>query len=157
MCAICSGLNSLILTCYLSKELLDDLLNNLRGTITIFFIFYLDFPKLINVSHDSCDVLITLCTFSIMLKTLSFIISSPLYLAQLAHIRNMTCRHTCFAAVMKIYLQTVIGYTHQYCSKWLEKICFKCYILLNCYLTQFYNTIVMNSFKINLVLCTCIL
>lgn len=86
MCAICSGLNSLIFTCYLSKVLLDDLLNNLRGTITFFvLIFYLGFPKLINVSLDSCDVLITLCTFSIMLKTLSFIMSSPLHLAQLKH------------------------------------------------------------------------
>lgn len=161
MCAICSRLNSLIFTCYLSIELLDDLLNNLRWTIKFFvLIFYLGFPKLINVSLDSCDVLIT-CNFSIMLKTLSFIMSSPLHLAQLAHIRNMTCRHltqhTCFAAVMKIYLQTVIGYIHQSCSKWLEKTCFKCYIPLNCYLTQFYNMIVMNSFKINLVLCTCIL
>lgn len=122
MCAICSGLNSLIFTCYLSKELLDDLLNNLRGTITFFvLIFHLGFPKLINVSLDSCDVLITLCTFSIMLKTLSFIMSSPLHLAQLAHIRNMTCRHltqhACFAAVMKIYLQTVIVCIHQSCSK----------------------------------------
>lgn len=122
MCAICSGLNSLIFTCYIIKELLDDLLNNLRGTITFFvLIFYLGFPKLIKVSLDSCDVLITLCTFSIMLNKLSFIMSSPLHLAQLAHIRNMTCRHltqhTCFAAVMKIYLQTVIGYIHQSCSK----------------------------------------
>lgn len=127
MCAICSGLNSLILTCYLSKELLDDLLNNLRGKITFcVLIFYLGFPKLINVSLDSCDVLITLCTFSIMLKTLSFIMSSPLHLAQLKHAYKKHDlqtfnQHTCFAAVMKIYLQTVIGYIHQSCSKWLEK------------------------------------
>lgn len=120
MCAICSGLNSLIFTCYLSKELLDDLQSQ-GNNKNFVLIFYLGFPKPINVSLDSCDVLITLCTFSIMLKTLSFIMSSPLHLAQLAHIRNMTCRHltqhTCFAAVMKIYLQNVIGYIHQYCSK----------------------------------------